>query len=204
MLKIQSVADLQVGDVGFGMVAGRVAPAFVSFGQWMIDAANLLHGRTSEQSWFTHTWIVAAMADPGGLENRSVQIVEAMPRGARSVWLKGHDRIGPGYGWARLDAIVPERWPVTALAIGNAARGYIGTPYSFLDYASLALLHLGLPRRLTAKRVTDSGHMICSQLVDTVLTRAGVHLFQDGRLPQDVTPGALFQRCGALGEVCWW
>jgi hypothetical protein len=201
MLKIQSVADLQVGDVGFGVIPGRVG-GIVSFGQWLIDAANLAHGRTTEQAWFTHTWIVAAMSDAGN--GRSVMIVEAMPRGARSMWLKGQDRIGPGNGWARLDAIGPERWPLTALAIGKAAREYIGTPYSFLDYLSLALLHLGLPRRLTARRVTDSGHMICSQLVDTVLTRAGVHLFDDGRLPQDVTPGALFRRCGALGEVCWW
>lgn len=80
----------------------------------------------------------------------------------------------------------------------------VGVPYSFLDYLSLTLLHLGLPRRLTARRVTDSGHMICSQLVDTVLCRAGYHLFDDGRLPQDVTPGALFRRAGTLGEVTWY
>jgi hypothetical protein len=46
--------------------------------------------------------------------------------------------------------------------------------------------------------------MICSQLVDTILCRAGYHLFADGRLPQDVTPGALFRRAGAYGDVMWW
>lgn len=195
MLKIQSVADLQVGDVGFGVIPGRVG-GIVSFGQWLIDAANLAHGRTTEQSWFTHTWIVAATGDGWA------QIIEAMPHGARSVYLKGADRIGPGNGWAR--SVVPELGTDARMLVRQACLEYIGTPYSFLDYLSLALLHLGLPRRLTARRVTDSGHMICSQLVDTVLTRAGVHLFDDGRLPQDVTPGALFRRCGALGEVCWW
>lgn len=195
MLKIRSVADLQVGDVGFGVIPGRVG-GIVSFGQWLIDAANLARGRTTEQSWFTHTWIVAEVNPL----TATAKIVEAMPRGARGVWLKGTDRIGPGNGWARWTGTEgPWQDEVT-----TAAREYVGTPYSFLDYLSLALLHLGLPRKLTAARVTDSGHMICSQLVDTVLTRAGVHLFDDGRLPQDVTPGALFRRCGALGNVCWW
>lgn len=202
MLKIQSVADLQVGDVGFSVIPGRVG-GFVSFGQWLIDAANLLHGCDTEQAWFTHTYIVASVRPADEINGipALAEIVEAMPRGARSVWL--HDdhetRIGPGFGWARLGGYVATSPTVTAVA-----REYLGTPYSFLDYLSLALLHLGLPRALVAKRVTDSQHMICSQLVDTVLMRAGVHLFADGRLPQDVTPGALFRRCGALGEVCWW
>lgn len=195
MLKIQSVADLQVGDVGFGVIPGRVG-GIVSFGQWLIDAANLAHGRTTEQSWFTHTWIVYRIDSAGAW------IIEAMPHGANGRCLKGYDRIGPGYGWAR--PVAPELSTDAKMMVRQVATEYIGTPYSFLDYLSLALLHLGLPRALTARRVTDSGHMICSQLVDTVLTRAGVHLFDDGRLPQDVTPGALFRRCGALGEVCWW
>jgi hypothetical protein len=33
--------------------------------------------------------------------------------------------------------------------------------------------------------------MICSQLVDEAYLRAGVHLFDDGRDPGDVTPGDL-------------
>lgn len=191
MLKVQSVSDLQVGDIGFGMQNSRIGSVTVSLGQWLIDAAGLLHGRTTEQAWFTHTWIVI------GTGNGWVRAIEAMPRGARVVYLKDQDRIGPGHGWVRLPN-------VPADAVTSVGEEYIGTRYSFLDYLSLALLHLGLPRRLTAKRVTDSGHMICSQLVDTILTRAGVHLFDDGRLPQDVTPGALFRRAGAVGDVTWW
>lgn len=192
MLKIQSVADLQVGDVGFYVIAGRVG-GVVSFGQWLIDAVNLLRGRDTEQSWFTHVFVVVEA------DGEHAMVLEAMPGGARVVPLALEDRIGPGYGWARLLLSDAQRDNVSAVW-----REYLGTPYSFLDYLSLALLHAGLPRRFTARRVTDSGHMICSQLVDTVLCRAGYHLFADGRLPQDVTPGALFRRAGALGDVVWW
>lgn len=187
-MKIRSVDDLQVGDVGFYVIAGRVG-GLVAAGQRLLDLVAVLRGRTAEQSWFTHAFIVAA---PG-------VIVEAMPRGARSVRLIGKDRCGPGYGWARLPLSDAQRDNVAAIA-----EGYVGVPYSFLDYLSLAALHLGLPRRWLASRVSSSGHMICSQLVDHVLCRAGYHLFADGRLSQDVTPGALFRRAGAAGDVCWW
>lgn len=181
-LKINNVNDLQVGDVGFAIIGGRLG-AGVALGQAILR----------DECWFTHTYVVAEKPGHGKL------VVEAMPSGARGVYLTGYrDRCGPGFGWVRLPLTDEQR----ALVSPTALR-LIGTPYSFLDYLSLALLHLGLPRRLTAGRVTSSGHMICSQLVDAVLCRAGFHLFDDGRLSQDVTPGALFRRAGALGEVCW-
>ena len=192
MLNIKSVKDLKVGDVGFYVIAGRVG-GLVSFGQWLIDAANLARGRETEQAWFTHAFIVIDVSEAG------VCILEAMPSGARPVWIEGTERCGPGYGWARLPLNV-----LHTTYIQDAGPGLIGTPYSFLDYLSLALLHLGAPRSWTAGRVKDSGHMICSQLVDYLLCQAGFKLFDDGRLPQDVTPGALFRKCGGVGEVMWW
>lgn len=193
MLSIRNTADLEVGDVGFYTIAGRVG-GIVSLGQWLIDAVALLRGRPTEGSWFTHAFIVI-----GKYEDESVDIIEAMPGGARVVHLTLAERCGPGYGWARVPLTDTQR-----LSISDLSEGYVGVPYSLLDYLSIALLHLGLPRALVAKRVTDSGHMICSQLVDNLLARVGMHLFADGRLPQDVTPGALFRRCGAVGEIVWW
>ncbi len=194
MLKISSVNDLQVGDVGFSIIPGGVG-GFVSLGQGLIDVANIVRGRAVEGAWFTHTYIVVAAPGDG-----TAQIVEAMPSGARAVWMEtGAARIGPGYGWARLELSDLQR-----ALIAQDATFRVGTPYSFLDYLSIAALHLGLPRRWLAGRVTSSAHLICSQLVDTAYLMAGVHLFDDGRLPQDVTPGALFQRLGASGEVVWW
>lgn len=177
-MRIETVADLRPGDIGFTTIPGRLG-AWVSAGQALLR----------DECWFTHTYIVAE-SSPAGV----ARVVEAMPRGARGVWLKDAERCGPGYGWVRL--------PLGGFD-GRRALELIGTPYSFLDYLSLGLLHLGLPRKLVQSRVTSSGHMICSQLVDTVLTRNGYHLFDDGRLSQDVTPGALFRRAGARGEVLW-
>lgn len=179
MLKITSVGDLLPGDIGFSVLAGRIG-AGVSLGQALLR----------DECRFTHTWIVAK-----GFA------VEAMPRGARRVVLENEEdpRIGPGYAYIRLPLTDDQRWAITPWALER-----VGTPYSFLDYLSLALLHAGAPRRWVAGRVTSSGHMICSQLVDAALSDTGFHLFEDGRLPQDVTPGALFWRAGALGEVCWW
>ena len=177
MLSITTTADLLPGDIGFTTIPGRVG-AGVAIGQALLRDA----------CWFTHTWVVAGSF-----------LVEAMPGGARTVRLEGADRIGPGFGYIRLPLTEAQRISVTAFV-----RERIGTPYSFLDYLSIALLHAGLPRRLVAGRVTSSRHMICSQLVDAALTDAGYHLFADGRLSQDVTPGALFRQAGAQGEVIWW
>lgn len=181
---IYSASDLRVGDVGFSIIGGRVG-WWVTLGQHLIDFVS------RDQSWWTHTYIVTEV-DPVA---NVARIVEAMPGGARETLLSGTQRCGEGFGWVRI--------PDLAQGISVTARAFVGTPYSFLDYLSLALLHLGLPRGLVAKRVTDSGHMICSQLVDQVLTRSGVRVFDDGRMSQDVTPGALFRRLGAKGQATW-
>lgn len=77
-----------------------------------------------------------------------------------------------------------------SLIVANC-RGLLGTPYSFLDYAALAMHRFGLKFGWVDKIIASKQHMICSQLVDEVYRRAGVHLFGDGRLPQNVTPGDL-------------
>lgn len=187
-MRIDSVQDLRVGDVGFSVIGGRVG-WWVTLGQSLIDFVS------RDQSWWTHTYIVTWVDSRNGVAH----IVEAMPGGARETLLTGADRCGAGFGWVR----IPWTGVEGSGRVDLEGLKLVGTPYSFLDYLSLALLHLGLPRGLVARRVTDSGHMICSQLVDQVLSRAGVKVFDDGRLSQDVTPGALFRRLGAKGEVTW-
>ncbi|MCW2902434.1 MAG: hypothetical protein JWO67_4699 [Streptosporangiaceae bacterium] len=76
-------------------------------------------------------------------------------------------------------------------AVVRAARKLVGVPYSALDYAALAALHLHLPSRWIRHRVETSGKAICSQLVDLCYQRAGIHLWDDGRLPGDVMPADL-------------
>jgi hypothetical protein len=158
------------GDVGFGVIAGRVG-GWVNLGQaWLGDGCR-----------FTHTYLVVAPD----------LCIEAMPGGAR--WGNVHDRLGPGHAYARLPltdeqraALLPEAQKL------RYARGGRGVGYSFLDYAALGLWHYGIRAPWLRYRIQSSGHMICSQLVDYLLCRVGHHVFTDGRLPQDVTPGALF------------
>jgi cell wall-associated NlpC family hydrolase len=115
------------------------------------------------------------------------EIVQAMPGGAELIRLE--------------DAAEPVVWstgkvPLTAadrMRICGAARGLVGTPYSFLDYGSIALAHYRIRPAWVRDFVADSGHLICSQLVDEAYLRAGIHLFSDGRLPGDVTPGDLWK-----------
>ena len=76
--------------------------------------------------------------------------------------------------------------------VAVAAKSLIGTPYTFLDYAALAAWEAGLRIGGPLRRyVEDSGHLICSALVDEAYQRAGIQLFDDGRLSGDVTPGDL-------------
>ena len=79
----------------------------------------------------------------------------------------------------------------TRKAICDAARGYVGIPYGWLDYAALAAHRLHIPAPGLRKFIASTGHMICSQLADQCYADAGVHLFSDGRWPGYVTPAAL-------------
>ncbi|MGH7239481.1 MAG: hypothetical protein ACREHG_05380 [Candidatus Saccharimonadales bacterium] len=78
-------------------------------------------------------------------------------------------------------------------AIVAAAYGYVGTPYSWPDYAALAAkrLHLGPLVPGLKTYVANSKHMICSQVVDQEYQDAGYQLFDDKRWPGYVTPGSL-------------
>lgn len=76
--------------------------------------------------------------------------------------------------------------------ICQAAMGYKGVPYSFLDYEALAAHRFHLPIPHLQAYIASTGHMICSQLVDQCYLDAGVHLFSDGRWPGYVDPGALW------------
>lgn len=135
-------------------------------------------------------------------------VVEATPHGARLVPLtKYANRLDVTVSDAPIADAVEQA--VTAGTIRNsrparqwherrlrdrvdaAGRALAGTPYSFLDYLSIALLHYGIRPAWLLRHVETSRHMICSQLVDTAYAAAGVHLFTDDRFPGDVTPGDL-------------
>ncbi|WP_425837400.1 hypothetical protein [Streptomyces fractus] len=156
----------QPGDFALTKIT-RLSGAAISAGQWLVgDGAPVQH----------------AFVYVGNGE-----IVQAMPGGAELIRLE--------------DASEPVVWstgriPLTAaerMRVCGAARGLVGTPYSFMDYVSIALAFYRIRPRWVRDFVTDTGHLICSQLVDEAYLRAGVHLFDDGRIPGDVTPGDLWK-----------
>jgi hypothetical protein len=80
--------------------------------------------------------------------------------------------------------------------IVNAAMQLVGTPYGWLDIVSIGLLQYGIRPKCVRDRVQRTDQLICSQVVDLADERASVHLFADGRLPMDVSPGDLAKRAG--------
>jgi len=153
----------QPGDIGLSRITGFTG-LFVSFGQWLIGDA----------SRYTHAFIVV----DGG------RVVEAMPGGATYGSLQHYLDTGAVFSSGKIHLTDEQR----ALIV-DEANSLIGTPYSFLDYAAIGLHRLGLRPRFIEKYVSSSAHMICSQLVDYVYCLAGIHLFFDARLSQNVTPG---------------
>jgi cell wall-associated NlpC family hydrolase len=114
-------------------------------------------------------------------------VVQAMPGGAEMIRLED----APGAVVWSTGKIPLNDWQGGVIAW--RAVQLVGTPYSFADYGSLALARFHVRPSWVRDFVADTGHMICSQLVDECYLRAGVHLFDDGRIPGDVTPGDLWR-----------
>ncbi len=198
---MSTLADLRPGDI---MFARHVTP-------WSADLL-ILAGQTwlGEPGYPHHVGVVvqAATSIPETVKQVSSafgvpaemlgsfgpELVQAMPGGAEEIvltadyWTKDYTYLRPLY----------TSHPDQNLEVAEDARYRVGTPYSFLDYAALSALHLGIDPLSIREYVTTSRHMICSQLADQALSDAGFHVFTDGRLPQDVTPSALYAGLLAL------
>lgn len=192
-----SINDLLPGDIGFGPINGA-AGALVGLGQLMLG----------DEARYRHAFMVIRGAEyfPDGTRCYAPVAVEAMPSGARMVTLA--DRWDEAYVYVRLTNI-PED---TSGAAAAHAKAMVGTPYGFSDYLALALKRFHVPTPHLDEwisRTNPDGHprahyparAICSQLVDQALTLAGVKVFDDGRLSQNVTPGALFYRLLRIGGL---
>jgi len=142
----------------------------VAFGQFVIG----------DKSPYEHA---ALVLDSG-------EVVEAMPGGAIISPLSKY--IGTKRTHRAL-FVRPPLEPWQRVLIGDFGRELAGTPYSFLDYASIALEHWKIRPQFIVDRVASSKHLICSQLVDYALREGGFQLFEDGRFHGDVTPGDLYR-----------
>jgi uncharacterized protein YycO len=87
--------------------------------------------------------------------------------------------------------------------IVSAALSHVGESYNVLDIIAIALAQRRLGHVVDgdewwARRLSDDGHLICSQLVDAAYLAAGISLFP-GRLPGLVSPGDLLRRLSPIG-----
>jgi hypothetical protein len=192
-----SLSDLRPGDVIF--------PTITGYAGLLVGAGQVVLGDATPSEWQVRH--VAVVTQPGYPGLRPM-IVQAMPSGAEEVEITDA-HWSRTYPVLRLDlqdrgslVDLPYKQAERALSVAEAARRYIGVPYSFADYLAIAGRHV-LALKPTTRTpfdhyVTASGHMICSQLVDQALTDAGYHVFNDGRIPQDVTPAALYRQLLAL------
>jgi hypothetical protein len=185
------LSALRPGDIGFGPIGNtypRWLPKRLRFmpGGFPVTFGQRLLARTApNERDIDHVFIVVK-----ALDNDRARIVQAMPSGAEEIeiawehWTEHYLYVRPPYS----------EYGIFAGDVVKAARKYVGTPYSFIDYASIALYHFDPKLRRLARYIRDTGHMICSQLVDQILADVGMHVFTDGRLPQDVMPVELSRK----------
>lgn len=116
--------------------------------------------------------------------------LEAMPQGA--VWRtleRGHDDVVV----VRPPLLYLERIDIQGAASKYGPTGlHPGVGYSHPGLIAIAAAQFGVRWPAAVKKhLADSGDLFCSQLVDQVLLDVGFHLYDDGRLPGDVSPGDL-------------
>jgi uncharacterized protein YycO len=150
------------GDIFLVQITGR--------GGWLIRLGQALSG---DWSRYTHTGIVL----------NDDTVISAQPGGAEIIPLSEILSQRP-LAFSHYDLSDETRAKIVA-----KARSLEGTPYSFLDYLSLALVTFKVRPKWLIRYVANTGHMICSQLIDYVYFAGGVELFNDGRFFGDVTPG---------------
>ncbi len=205
--------ELQAGDIMVGPMGG-VVPGFFPVG--VGQAALFLTRRwwrmvKSVKAWW-HYRHVAVVTNAGGWgpshDGGERWICQAMPRGVEHVPL-GQKSENPAYLFIRPDY---RGAGVSGHLLAAAALYYLGTPYNFLTYCKLAAgaFRMRLTEGWLKRKISTRRDMMCSQHVDQALADAGYHVFDDGRLPQDVVPAELADALLSLpgwhrrgGETSW-
>lgn len=116
------------------------------------------------------------------------QAVQAEPSGANYVNIDAYPQT-TWFGWPGITGAQRQ-------AVSLAARRLVGTGYSWLDIAALTLDCLGWDVQrddgkltLIGRRIARNDRLVCSALADLAYQIAGLHLYDDGRMPGEVTPG---------------
>lgn len=156
----------QAGDFGLVSIKGGVG-FLIRVGQWL-----------NGDGFFDYEHAFIYLGDG--------KIMEAEPGGAVISDLSEYD--GRAIMWSSGLVVIPE-WQRTDIV--KDALKFEGVPYSFLDYLAIALYRVGIRHPGVAKRVKDSKHYICSQLVAEVFDDNNISLTDFP--PYLVTPGKLLK-----------
>lgn len=182
--------ELKSGDILFGPIGGFV-PGLMPVG---IGQAALFLSRRwwkmvrSPRRWFRirHVAMISVWE-----QISPPYLTQAMPGGCETIRFDPARHLTDRHIFIRPDYAVRE---ITGAEVARKARHYRDTPYNFLTYLKLAAVALRMPATETwlKSHMSTRRDMMCSQLVDQALADAGFHVFDDGRLPQDVVPAELF------------
>lgn len=135
--------------------------------------------RLGTRSRFNHARLVIDDADG---------TLEANPGGAQFGYVSATDLI-----------VSPPLTDAQRAKIPDIARSLHGIPYAFADVAAIGLAQFGLTLPSVKRRLARPDRLFCSQLVDQAWSLAGFQAFNDGRPPQDVSPGDIADLAFAAG-----
>lgn len=173
MARVNPRSVVHPGDIVLLQIKGVVGKLV-----WAMQAIN------GDFSKWTH---VGIMLEDG-------TIFEAQPGGAvLTDWGVYRDRpyttvIYRQVGEGREDLVYSR---AEEMKIIQHARNLVGAGYNWTTYFYLAGYRMGIRPAWLKKRVRKSTRHICSQAADHIYQLAGVQLFDDGRMPYDITPGDL-------------
>lgn len=187
-------SSVRAGDVLFTDMAGIVPGLFpVGVGQGALFLTRRWWRMARRwRTWWTRRHVAI-------VDITDAYIIQAMPKGCEMVPIgtRAHEGknifIRPHYASEG----------ASGLAVARYAESYVGTPYNSATYLKLAAgaFRMRLTERWLIKHMSTRSDMMCSQHVDQSLADAGWHVFDDGRLPQDVVPAELFE--GLLAMPGW-
>jgi hypothetical protein len=156
----------QPGDIFITTIHGRVG-AGIGLAEGVLQLVERVRKLTDTK------WRHAGVYTGDG------RVIEAEPGGARLADLSEYDT----------DPVIwipcPEQYRT---AVAAAALTLEHVPYSFLDYDAITMHALHIPAPGLKGYISDSGHLMCSQLADRAAMLGGWHLFEDGRWEGYVTP----------------
>jgi cell wall-associated NlpC family hydrolase len=155
-------------------------------------------------------WGTSSAVNHAGVYVGDGKVIEAQPgnQGARYAPVSMYLDAGTFWaGGAFLPGKTREGQRINGHKVAHQATKMLGTPYGYLDIVAIAIAQqkftsvFGIDpinelnpwdeQPWWVKRLARKDRLICSQLVDEAYRLAGIHLFDDGRLSQLVSPGDL-------------